>query len=211
MTDDSKFPEFEFGHADRQAYFFETFKPFLLGLTELQEAFDLVIANIGRHADDLPKRLIFCLGRMAWEDLNEILLLCANGFHSGGYKVLRPMFEHVLYSTHFRLHPEDSERFWDYHSIDRYKLMKQIVKEYPEAFSEEKLMAAKESYEKLGDAFKVPVCEECRPIRCVQCNSENECERCKKTRDHFSWSRRDIVSMAREQEICKSPVTTTTN
>ncbi|HYR75102.1 MAG TPA: DUF5677 domain-containing protein [Pyrinomonadaceae bacterium] len=193
--------EFEFGHFDRQEHFFKAFKPFLLHLPELQETFDLVIGNIAKHADDLPKRIIFCLGRMAWEDLNEILLLCANGFNSGGYKVLRPMFEHVLYANHFRLHPEDSDRFWDYNSVDRYKAMRQITIEYPNAFPDEQFQAAKTAYEALGDSFKVPVCRECRPIRCLECSTENECQRCKKTKDHFTWTERDIVSMAREQEI----------
>jgi Family of unknown function (DUF5677) len=200
MSDERK-PSFEFGYPERQAYFFETFEPFLFGLAEFQEAFDLVIGEIGKHADDLSKRLIFCLGRMAWEDLNEMLLLCANGFHAGGLKVLRAMFEHVLYSNHFRLHPEDAERFWDYHYIDRYKLMKRILSEYPDAFPADQVLTAKNEYERLGDTFKVPVCEECRPIRCPQCNSDIECQRCKKTKDYFSWTRRDIVSMAREQEI----------
>lgn len=200
MSDEHK-PSFEFGYPERQGYFFDTFEPFLFGLAEFQEAFDLVIGEIGRHADDLPKRLIFCLGRMAWEDLNEMLLLCANGFHSGGLKVLRAMFEHVLYSNHFRLHPEDAERFWDYHYIDRYKLMKQILSEYPDAFPAEQVLTAKNEYDRLGNTFKVAVCEECRPIKCPQCNSDIECQRCKKTKDYFSWTRRDIVSMAREQEI----------
>lgn len=75
MSDEHK-PSFEFGYPERQGYFFEIFEPFLFGLAEFQEAFDLVIGQIGKHADDLPKRLIFCLGRMAWEDLNEMLLLC---------------------------------------------------------------------------------------------------------------------------------------
>jgi len=193
--------EFEFGHFDRQEHFFKAFKPFLLHLPELQEAFDLVIGNIANHADDLPKRIIFCLGRMAWEDLNEIFLSCANGFNSGGYKVLRPMFEHVLYVNHFSLHPEDSDRFWDYNSADRYKVMRQITIEYPNAFPDEQFRAAKTAYEALGDSFKVPVCRECRPIRCLECNAETECQRCKKTKDHFTWTERDIVSMAREQEI----------
>jgi hypothetical protein len=193
--------EFQFGFLDRQAYFFNTYKPLLLSLPELQEAFDLVIANVGGQLDNLSKRLIFYLGRMGWEDFNEIILMCANGFHSGGHKVLRPMFEHVIYSGHFRLHPEDAERFWDFYLVDRYKLMKQIKDKYPNAFPDEKLQEAKAAYDSLGDKFKVPVCEECRPIICAQCNTENECQRCKKTRDNFTWTRKDIVSMAREQEF----------
>ena len=53
---DERNPSFEFGYPERQRYFFETFEPFLFSLSEFQEAFDLVIGEIGKHADDLSKR-----------------------------------------------------------------------------------------------------------------------------------------------------------
>lgn len=163
--------------------------PLLHGLKNLKVAFDSGIFNMPAKERELHGRVIYYLSRMVWEDFNEIITLCANGLSTGAMKILRGMFERAVYVCYFQKHEDEVKSFWDFYWIDQRKLTSDIEKEYPGTFSKEKLAEAESKYNEVKESFQVPVCRECRIP---------ECEACKKTRTNYSWSKKDIVSMAKE-------------
>ncbi len=110
----------EFGQSEERQFFTEQFQDFFRLLPNLGKALDSIFKrNVPASRAGLT---IFMLGKLCVDDFNEIVLLCANGFGFGAMKILRGMFEKLVDARYLHLHPEEINKFWDYHSVKLQKL-----------------------------------------------------------------------------------------
>src|ERR1051326_2454009 len=109
-----------FGDQEAQQAFVKQYQSFLLGLEDIKKAIDIVIFNGKRK--NKADRVIYYLARMAFEDFNEILVLCANGLSTGAMKILRGMFERTVVLMYLHKHPDEVDLFLEFFWISHYKL-----------------------------------------------------------------------------------------
>src|SRR5437764_656829 len=110
----------EFGQPEERLFFSEQFPGFINLLSNMGEALNAVFR---RSVPANPSGItIFMLGKLCVDDFNEILLLCANGFGFGAMKILRGMFEKLVDARYLNLHPEEIEKFWNFHIVKLRKL-----------------------------------------------------------------------------------------
>jgi hypothetical protein len=140
------------------------------------------IAFQTHHTTGPTERAIYFLGRLVVEEFMEILLLCANGYGIGAQKLLRGMYERAVTARYLFKHPEETDNYLAFHRVTAYKLVVAVQSSMnPGIFSPEQVEKIKREYEAVKDRFMV-----------------TDCETCKTTRLNHTWSKADIVSMARE-------------
>lgn len=156
----------------------------------MRDAQDKVIAASSKKIqNNIQDKGIYLLARQIYEDFDEILLLCANGLSTGGMKILRGMFERTVTVCYLQKHLEEVDLYFKYFYVRRRKEANAIKPEFPNTLRAELLETIEREYEEVKSLFQVPVCEVCKI---------NSCNAFKKKRDNFSWTRKDIVQMARE-------------
>lgn len=183
---------FVFGIKEAQEDFSKCHQVLLREYLELRKVQDKVIAGatkkIGRHMKD---KMVYVLARQVFEDFDEILLLCGNGYSTGGLKILRGMFERAVTVCYLQKHPADVELYHKYYYVRRRKEIGAVSRTFPKALPTERLEQFEQEYQAVKELFQVPVCEVCRAT---------ECQACKRTRDNHNWIRKDILQLAREAE-----------
>jgi len=125
---------------------------------------------------------IVLLGTRCVSDFREILLLAANGFGWGATSHLRGMFERTVTAAYLYENPQAVNDFVDYEFIRRWKgvsVIESIFGLSPE--NESTKATLKADFERVRERFLVP-----------------SCEKCKTTRPNHTWSRLDVVSMAKQ-------------
>jgi hypothetical protein len=158
--------------------------PILTLLPKLRDAFQAINSHLVGREDDIVGRSIFYLSFIVWEDLNEILVLCANGLISGAMKILRGMFERTVTLSYLALKPDQADLFWNYFKVDQHKLADRMERAFPGVFPKERLEKIHADYEEVKARYQVPHCNECA-----------------RTRINHSWSKTNIVDMAKEVGI----------
>jgi len=137
-------------------------------------------------------RVIFSLGILCWEDYEEILLLGMNGYGFGAQKILRGMFERAVTASYLHRHSDEVDRFIDYGHVSDWKLANELFTANGEAsgVSAERHAQTKRLRDAVVDQFK------------------NTCREkgCGREVDGFSWSKVDLVAMAREDQALRSLV-----
>lgn len=125
---------------------------------------------------------VLYLGRLCVEDFLEILLLCGNGYGLAGMKLLRGLFERALTGWYLHKHTEESANFEDYWHVQNHRLAREAREKFGDDFLPEKLMAdLKARADAVRGRFMIP-----------------DCAKCETTKLNHSWTRMDVVSMARE-------------
>lgn len=133
------------------------------------------------HDPSPQDRAVFYLGRLCVEDFLEILLVCGNGYGIAGKKLLRGLFERALTAWHLHRHPDEAEDFQDHWQIQLHQIARDAQEMFgDDVISKEMLAILKEGADSVRDRFKVPICE-----------------KCKTSRVNHTWTRLDVVSMAR--------------
>ena len=160
---------------------------FLTSLDSLKNAFGALSSSLAGKEGDLIGIVLFYLGYLAWEDLNEILVLCANGLTTGAQKILRGMFERAVTTGYLQKHPDEAELFWNFFWVDQHKLAAGLEREFPGFFPQAKLDEISQKYGHVKGLYQVPVCEKCRLP---------DCKECSETRTNYTWSKKDVVTMA---------------
>jgi len=127
--------------------------------------------------------VIFFLGRLAAEDFGEIVLLCANGYGFGATKLLRGMYERVVTARYLRLRPDEAEAFLVWGVVSEGKRAQEVLDTFGDGFSAATVTKLKE---------KVAEGKAERPRFMVP-----DCKTCSTTRLNHTWSRLDMVAMAR--------------
>jgi hypothetical protein len=128
--------------------------------------------------------VVYMLGRLALEDFQEIMLVCANGYGMAGLKLLRPMFEATITARYLRLHPEEAAIFLRYHYVHRRKTLKiaeSVGVDLSDRYSQSQIDEIESMYQEIKGHY--------RQVACNDCGRKGELT---------SWTKKDMVSMARE-------------
>jgi len=149
----------------------------------LAKAIDITFQRI--HKTTGPtERTVYFLGRLGVEEFMEILLLCANGYGIGAQKLIRGMYERAVTARYLFKHPDETGNYLAFHRVTDHKLMLAIQSSMnPGGFSGEQIERIKREFDSVKERFIV-----------------TDCKTCRTTRLNHTWSKTDIVSMARESE-----------
>jgi hypothetical protein len=130
--------------------------------------------------------VVFLLIRQAAQDFIELLALAATGYGLGAFKILRGMYERVVTAGWLHKHPEETERFLNWETIQRSKRDMALLDGFADTVSPEQQAVLRKSIDEaklLREQFKV-----------------TDCEKCGTRRMGHSWASRDLVSMVRDDE-----------
>jgi hypothetical protein len=112
----------------------------------------------------------------------EILLLCGNAYGIGAQKLVRGIYERAVSARYLMNHPEEVHNFLDFHRVADYKFLVATEQSMGrDVFSLEQAAKIRSDYESVKSQFMVSDCKTCGTFRM-----------------NYTWSKADIVSMARE-------------
>jgi hypothetical protein len=175
----------------------EEWKSFTIRHLEFTKRFENIAKVIDAAFQRIHKttgpteRTIYFLGRLGIEEFMEILLLCANGYGIGAQKLIRGMYERAVTARYLFKHPEEIDNYLAWHRVTDYKLFVATQSGKTSgmfSFKPKQIEKIKADFEAVKERFMIPACQE-------------DCEKCKQVRRlNHTWTRTDIVSMAREFE-----------
>ncbi|HKO60135.1 MAG TPA: DUF5677 domain-containing protein [Pyrinomonadaceae bacterium] len=132
-------------------------------------------------------RVIFGLGWSAFEDFQQINLLCGNGYGIGAMQILRGMYERVVVAAYLSRHPQDVDDFLDFDYVQRRKGLNNLRRLYQG-----------------NDLDRVVSPDRQREIEDEYQNAKRDgrftevlCDVCNKVRDTISWTRLSMPDLAR--------------
>jgi Family of unknown function (DUF5677) len=99
-------------------------------------------------------------GSMA-EDLQDILILCANERTNGSLKLLRTPYEKFLYASHVSKHPETAGDFLQFDAIQSKALLAGIENHWNYKISDKGKAKLEEQYKIAQERFKRTKCKTC--------------------------------------------------
>ena len=127
-------------------------------------------------------RAIFVLGRCCVEDFFEIILLAGNGSGIAAAKILRGLYERAVTMVYLIDHPKEVQSFLEYNHIAEYKLMQAILQNNGENAVSKEVKEARESrFNAVKENYMI-----------------DDCKKCGTKRMNHTWSKLDIVSMAKK-------------
>ncbi|MCP4717718.1 MAG: hypothetical protein GY868_21550 [Deltaproteobacteria bacterium] len=130
-------------------------------------------------------KAVHYLGALCIDDFREILLLCGNGLGIGGMKILRGLFERAVTASYISEAPDTAQEFLDYYYVHRKKQFSHFKDYIGDKISDfinpAELELVNEQYENVKDKF-----------------TEILCKKCGTTKIMFSWSKMDLISMAKK-------------
>lgn len=169
-----------YGYPEEWAAFSISHQEFLKRFKNIMTAIEVAFQRIHQTKTPLEK-VIYFQGRLTVEDFMEILLLCGNGYGIGAQKLVRGMYERAVTTRYLMNHPEEVDNFLDFHRVSDHKFLMAAEQSTGRSlFSPEQVKKIKEDYESVKGQFLVP-----------------DCEVCGTERMNHTWSKVDIVSMAR--------------
>jgi hypothetical protein len=170
----------QYGFPEEWAAFSETHQEFLKRFKNIERGIAVAFQRV--HQTNTPlEKVIYFQGRLIVEDFSEILLLCGNGYGIGAHKLVRGMYERAVTARYLMEHPDEIDNFLDYHRVSDYKFL--MVAEQStgrSSFSPDQVKKIKEDYESVKSQFVV-----------------SDCKTCGTTRPNHTWTKVDIVAMAR--------------
>lgn len=170
----------EFGYPEEWTAFSARHQGFLMRIENIWKAVDTAFGPIHENLELLGKVTYF-QGRLVVEEFMEILLLCGNGYGIGAQKLLRGMYERAVTSRYLMNHPEEVQNFLDFHKVTAHKVLIAVEQSVTQdIFSPKHAAQIEEEYEAVKEQFMV-----------------SDCKTCKTLRLNHTWSKADIVSMAR--------------
>jgi len=173
-----------FGLPEEWNVFLKTHKEFLDRQASLVALLDRTFTreiSVQRPADGV----VFFMGRLCVEDFMEILLMCGNGYGIGAMKLLRAMYEQAVTMGYLAKHPEEADMFLNYSKIHAYKRLGHLQnEERAQFFSQSQIDDIRTNYESVKEIYTEMICKKCR-----------------KKRVQASWSKLDLLTMAREAEL----------
>jgi hypothetical protein len=165
------------GNPQAQADFFKRNEVLIERLKNIQAACNAADIIGQMNKDDM---VIYCLVRLVIEDFHEVMLLCANGMTTGAMKILRGMFERTVTACYLEKRPEEKEKFVNYWPVTQRKAARRVKEDLPGALPDEMHESIEASYEAVKELYRVP-----------------DCKKCQTTQINFSWTRKDIIAMAK--------------
>ncbi len=142
---DSEWAEFE----RRRGRFIDLF-------TELRALIDQVVSR-SFTPKDTPQRVVFFLGRLAVEDVLEIVMNAGTGYGAAAFKPLRPMFERAITMMYLIRNPRAVDDFLAHRIVEMRKVVNHIrgAGDEPEGyFATGEVATIETEYQALEGKFK---------------------------------------------------------
>jgi Family of unknown function (DUF5677) len=169
-----------FGIPEEWEWFQKTYRLFLDRFPNLQRALEAAFAREATTSEPVD-RVVFFSGRLCVEDFMEVLLLCANGYGAGALKILRGMYERVVTARYLHKIPAETEDFVDFYWVTQHRLVQSVVETFGAGGLEQaKLDEINANSQQVRGRFMV-----------------DDCKSCGTKRLNHTWSKLDMVSMAR--------------
>ena len=127
--------------------------------------------------------IVYTLGRIAIDDLSELVVLGGNGWGFGALKILRGMYERIVTSAYIAKTPQASRPFADSFWIHRLKLWNRLVRFDP-AIAERSVGDVVETVKSQGE-------------KALERKSASVCKHCGQIKTVDAWTPLDLASMAR--------------
>jgi uncharacterized protein DUF5677 len=173
-------PPIEYGYREEWTAFATRHAEFTRRFVNIAKAVDTAFQRI-HQTSTLMERAVYFLGRLAAEEFMEILLLCGNGYGIGAQKLVRGMYERAVTARYLYKYPNEVRNYLDFNRVTDHKYLLAIQSTMgDDVFSKEQTEKMERDFERVKPQFIVP-----------------DCKTCKTTRLNHTWSRVDIVSMAR--------------
>jgi len=170
-----------YGYPHEWAAFSQSHQEFLKRFQNIEKAIRVAFQRIHQTTQPLEKTIYF-QGRLIVEDFMEILLLSGNGYGIGAQKLVRGMYERAVSARYLMNHPDEVDNFLDFHRVADYRFLAAIERSMgSDVFSAEQAAKIRSDYESVKEQFAV-----------------SDCKNCGTTRMNHTWSKVDIVSMARK-------------
>jgi len=180
---DNSYPQVNFINSDAQAIFIDQYRPFVQHLPDLEKAINVAIFG----AEGTVSRIdivTIALSRIVFEDFSEIVLLCANGLSNGAMKILRGMFERAVTLSYLHITPEKVDDFCDFFAVSHRKESIKANEVVSGGLPQHILANIEAEYKAVKDRYQIENCKEC-----------------KTTRDNHTWTKVDLVTMARKAQF----------
>lgn len=150
----------------------------------LQQTIEKVFIRSG--SGEKVDRVIFGLGRVCFEDFQQALILCGNGFGVGALQLLRGMYEREVTAAYLSKHPEAVDAFLDYHLVHMRKAVNHLRETLGSLDALHKLVPPakveeiERDYSTVRQKFMEPLCSKCHSVKPM-----------------FSWTRHHTGVLAR--------------
>ncbi len=164
--------------------FNETFPVFVSKYAAIEGMRDTVFTR--EMIGDTTDRVVFGLGWSCFEDFQEIMTLCGNGFGIGALKLLRGMYERQVTAAYLSKNTDQIDDFLDFDFVQRRKAMTNLKRLYP----------GDEVNGIVSPERQAEIEEEYRAVKRDGRFTETLCDTCEKTRDTMSWSRLSVPDLA---------------
>jgi uncharacterized protein DUF5677 len=169
-----------YGYPEEWAAFSKRHQEFLKRFKNIETAIAVAFQRIHQTTEPLEKTIYF-QGRLIVEDFMEILLLCGNGYGIGAQKLVRGMYERAVSARYLMDHPNEVDNFLDFHRVADQKFLTAIEQSMGrDVFSPEQAAKIRSDYESVKSQFMI-----------------SDCKTCGTSRMNHTWSKVDIVTMAR--------------
>jgi Family of unknown function (DUF5677) len=169
-----------YGYPEEWAAFSQNHQEFLKRFTNIEKAIEVAFFRI-HHTTQPIEKMIYFQGRLIVEEFMEILLLCGNGYGIGAHKLVRGMYERAVSARYLMEHPDEVDNFVDFHRVSDHKFLMAAEQSTGRTiFKPEHAKKIEEDYESVKGQFMIP-----------------DCKVCGTTRMNHTWSKVDIVTMAR--------------
>lgn len=173
-----------FGNPAEWERFNAKFPEFAARYDALQQTVEKVFIRSG--SGDKVDRVIFGLGRVCFEDFQQALILCGNGFGIGALQLLRGMYEREVTAAYLSRHLNDVDDFLDYHFVHMRKAVNHLKETLGSLDALHKLVPPakvdeiERNYSTVRQKFMEPLCNKCHSVRPM-----------------FSWTRHHTGVLAR--------------
>jgi hypothetical protein len=173
-------PPIEYGYREEWSAFAARHAEFTRRFVNIEKALETAFNRI-HQTSSLIERTIYFLGRLAVEEFMEILLLCANGYGIGAQKLVRGMYERAVTARYLYKYPDEVRNYLDFNRVTDHKFLLAIQSTMGhDVFSQEQAEKIERDFGAVKTQFMV-----------------SDCKTCKTTRLNHTWSKVDILSMAR--------------
>jgi hypothetical protein len=160
-------PELLIGFPDEWAEFAGRNPEFVSVIPLLFDTMEAVFSRT--FSLDLPDKVVYFLSKIATEDFVETFILSGNGHGIGAFKILRGMYERVVTAFFVAKNPDQAERFWNFFSIHKYKMIvhaRRVIPRFDELLPTSELDATTTARDQVKGDY-MDACDKCgapRPL-----------------------------------------------
>ncbi|MGO9097463.1 MAG: DUF5677 domain-containing protein [Bryobacteraceae bacterium] len=154
----------------------------LRALDEMAVGFDGLIGLIKEQEPSEVNTILFLLFGASWREFEEILLLALNGYGSGAMKLLRALYERTVTTQYLMKVPAKVRQFRDFSDVHWHRLLKEADENGLAAeLSKQRREEIDANFARVKDDF-----------------TEIACKPCKRKRPQDSWTKKPVLTQARE-------------